>query len=45
MQLTRWIRTDQYEYIDLLDVKDEPDFDGSNTDKRKWMLIKREKMA
>ena len=27
------------------DVKEEPDFDGSNTDKRNWILSQREKMA
>ena len=30
---------------DAFDVKDEPDFDGSNTDKRNWILTQREKMA
>ena len=30
-----------YAYV----VKDEPDFDGSNTDKRKWILTQRENMA
>ena len=30
---------------DVKTVKDEPEFDGSNTDKRNWILKKREKMA
>ena len=31
--------------IYIYDVKDEADFDGSNTDKRNWILTQREKMA
>ena len=34
------------EKIELIQsVKDEPDFDGSNTDKRNWILREREKLA
>ena len=43
----RFIRVkDEQEFDDeVKDVKDEPDFDGSNTDKRNWILTQREKMA
>ena len=40
-------RADQWvgQEYDIRDVMDEPDFDGSNTDKRNWILTEREKMA
>ena len=38
-------RADQWVDSRVYDVKDEPDFDGSNTDKGNWILTQREKMA
>ena len=39
------MRADQFQYSNPDNVKDEPEFDGSNTDKRNWILTQREKMA
>ena len=40
-----YVRADQFNHDRSTDVKDEPDFDGSNIDKRNWILTQREKMT
>ena len=40
-----YVRADKYSSSFAGMVVDEPDFDGSNTDKRNWILTQREKMA
>ena len=40
-----YVRADQWKYDFVIDVKDEPDFDGSNTDKRNWLLAERKKLT
>ena len=42
---SEYVRADEYRSSSAYDVVDEPDFDGSNTDKRNWILTQREKMA
>ena len=45
--ISRYVQADQWDDDDdyVIDVADKPEFDGSNTDKRNWILKKREKMA
>ena len=45
--ISRYVQADQWDDDDdyVIDVADEPEFDGSNTDKRNWILTQREKMA
>ena len=49
VEKTLMFRNEKGEYVEInwrtSDVKDERDFDGSNTDKRNWLVTEREKMA
>ena len=40
-----YVRADQWKYDFVIDVRDEPDFDGNNTDKRNWLLAERKKLT